>query len=173
MKLKKIIPLIFIAFAVGFTLQIIIQQNETIETKIERKIKIQDNTLQKLIHYEIKNNIIYAFYTNTVYNTSSGLGLSVIENNKGMSTHIIGAIELDSKKGLTYEISESKQLNLNVVYGSINNSEIKTIQINGHDCNIVNATDLTFWYYISENPMQSTLIEAKDQTGKVIINETF
>ncbi|AWP30083.1 hypothetical protein [Paenibacillus sp. Cedars] len=170
MKVKLIISLLVLLFVFSIFIQFFILENKPIETKIVEQLTIQDNTFKELVHYDMKNNNIYAFYTNTVYNTYPGLGLGVLENNRKMKTHIVGGIPIDSDKGFTYEVAESKQFS--VVYGTITNHQITTIEVNGQKGNLVREGDLVLWYYIwGDNPPLSLSIQAKEQTGKVLFDE--
>lgn len=169
MKIKLIISLLALLFVFGIFLQFIIYESKSIETKIVEQLTIQDNTFKELIHYDTKNDNIFAFYTNTVYNTYPGLGLGVLENNRKMKTHIVGGIPIDSNKGFTYEVAESKQLS--VVYGTITNRQITTIEVNGQKGNLVRGGNFAIWYYIWEDPPLSLSIQAKDQAGMVLSDE--
>lgn len=169
MRIKLIISLLTLLFVFGIFLQFIIYDSKSIETKIVEQLTIQDNTFKELVHYDMKNNTMYAFYTNTVYNTYPGLGLGVLENNRMMKAHIVGGIPIDSNKGFTYEVAESKQFS--VVYGTITNHQITTIEVNGQKGNLVRESDFALWYYIWEDPPLSLSIQAKDQAGKVLSDE--
>lgn len=165
MRIKLIISLLTLLFMFGIFLQFITTAN----LLKQRLLNSLDNTFKELVHYDMKNNNIYAFYTNTVYNTYPGLGLGVLENNRRRKTHIVGGIPIASNKGFTYEVAESKQFS--VVYGTITNHQITTIEVNGQKGNLVREGDFALWYYIWEDPPLSLSIQAKDQAGKVLSDE--
>lgn len=88
MRIKLIISLLTLIFVFGIFLQFIIYDSKSIETKIVEQLTIQDNSFKELVHYDMENNNIYAFYTNTVYNTYPGLGLRCIrEQQKNENAH--------------------------------------------------------------------------------------
>jgi len=170
-RLKSFISLLVLFFVVGFFLQFILYENKSIETKIEEQLTNKDRTFQQLVHYDIKNNYIYVFYLSNRYNTASGLGLGKIENNRSMKTSLIGGILADSKLGFSYGTAESKQLGDYIVYGIITNHEIAAVEFNEQECEIVTEGEIKLWYFISGNSPSSSLIKAKDRTGRVLIEK--
>ncbi|GAB6927084.1 hypothetical protein JCM10914A_10670 [Paenibacillus sp. JCM 10914] len=157
----------------GIIAQFVINESKTIEAKIEEQILKKDNTFKELVHFDIRNDKIYSFYKNRIYDNLDGLGMGIIEEDRKMITHILGGIPIYSNTGFTYGTGESKEINEFIIYGTITNPEITKIEVNGSDCDIIRAKDFDLWYYFADDSSSRISILAKDKNGKVILEEVL
>lgn len=159
MKLHKIYILIVIVLLVSCT-----NENYTLEERLVNELNNADIYYEEIVHYEIKDNFIFVFYTitNSIFYEVFDLSSSNIE-------HISGGGSLDEDESGGIVVSEkSDEFQYYFSYFISNNPKVEQVEVHGELAKNVKSKGVSLWIIFSDQNLAEDDYIAYDHQGNQV-----
>jgi hypothetical protein len=162
--MEVIVKLPKICFLIAFVLLMASCSNEnlTLEERLVNGLDNSDIYYDEIVHYEIKDNFVFVFYTvaNIVFYVVLDLTTSNIEN-------IGGGGELDMEGGILVA-EKSIKIPYHFSYFISNNPKVKRVEVQGEPAKNVKSKGVSLWIIFSGQPLEDEDYIAYDNQGNQI-----
>lgn len=159
MKLQNIFFLIVV-----IVLLMVSCSNEefTLEERLVNGINNSDIYYDEIVHYEIKDNFVFVFYTvaNSIFYDVFDLSSSKLE-------HIGGGGSLNEDGGISVS-GKSDKIPYYFSYFISNNPEVEQVEVHGKSAKNVKSKGVSLWIIFSDQNLEEADYIAYDHQGKQV-----
>ena len=161
-KMEVILKLLKIGILTVVVMMMVSCSNEqlSLEERLVDELNSSDIYYDEIIHYELKDDFVFVFYT--VANNLFDVYLDLTSSN----LEIIGGGGSLDEQGIL--ITETDNLPYYFSYLISNNPEVERVEVYGKPAKNINSKGVSFWIIFSEQPMEEEDYTAYDHQGNQV-----